>query len=297
MKKDQHLLLIDGMALLFRAFFATSVHGNFMMNSKGLPTNAINGFLKHTLTAIDFFKPSHVICCWDMGSKTFRSEVFSDYKANRNEAPVELMPQFDLAKESAASLNIPNIGLEGYEADDCIGTISKKFQEEIDITILSGDRDLLQLLHKNVDVALLQKGIGQYKIYTEESFHEEKGISPLALIDVKGLMGDSSDNYPGVKGIGEKTAYKLITEFHSVAGILENLDKLKPSQRIKIETDLEMLKLSRELAEIHCEVPLECLLEEAFLEIDPIKALAWIKSIEIRGMEGLLKKASIGEAI
>lgn len=297
MKKNQQLLLIDGMALLFRAFFATSVHGNFMMNSKGLPTNAINGFLKHTLTAIDYFKPTHVMCCWDMGSKTFRSDVFIGYKANRSEAPVELLPQFDLAKEAAASLGIPNIGIEGYEADDCIGTITKKFQDEMDIMILTGDRDLLQLLHQNVDVALLQKGIGQYKIYTEESFHEEKGISPLALIDVKGLMGDPSDNYPGVKGIGEKTAYKLIMEFHSVAGILENLDKLKPSHRSKIETDLEMLKLSRELAEIHCEVPLECLLEEALLEIDSSKALAWITSIEIRGIEGLLKKASLGEVM
>lgn len=297
MKKDQHLLVIDGMALLFRAFFATSVHGNFMMNSKGLPTNAINGFLKHLLTAIDFFKPTHAICCWDMGSKTFRSDVFKDYKANRGEAPLELMPQFDLAKEASAALNIPNIGIEGYEADDCIGTITKKFGQDLHITVLSGDRDLLQLLEGNVHVALLQKGIGQYKVYTDELFQEEKGISPLALIDVKGLMGDASDNYPGVKGIGEKTAYKLVTEYHSVDGILQNLENLSPSHRKKIESDLEMLKLSRHLAEIHCEVPLECILEEAYLEIDAAKALAWIKTYEIKGMEGFLRKAAKEEAI
>jgi 5'-3' exonuclease len=138
MNKEQHLLIVDGMALLFRSFFATSVYGRFMVNSKGIPTNAVNGLLKHLIAAIEYTKPSHVICCWDMGSKTYRNDLFTNYKANRPEAPVELMPQFDLAKEVVKGLDIPNIGIEGFEADDCIGTITKRFENEMYETIIYG---------------------------------------------------------------------------------------------------------------------------------------------------------------
>ncbi len=120
-----NLMLVDGMALLFRAYFATAVTGQFMINSKGIPTNGVYGFVKHFLTAISKFKPSHVAVCWDMGSKTFRTEMYEEYKANRSEAPVELIPQFDLVKEVVSSFDIPNIGMAGFEADDCIGTIAK----------------------------------------------------------------------------------------------------------------------------------------------------------------------------
>ncbi|MTH52102.1 5'-3' exonuclease [Bacillus mangrovi] len=292
MERKTDLLLVDGMALLFRAFFATSVYGNFMINSKGVPTNAVSGFMKHLLMSIDAFKPQQVICCWDMGSKTFRTESFQSYKANRNEPPVELLPQFEMAKEATASLGIPNVGVAGYEADDCIGTIACGHKKDKNITILTGDRDLLQLLDDRVNVVLLQKGMGQYLIYTAELFQEEKGIHPSKLIDVKGLMGDSSDNYPGVRGIGEKTAYKLIQEHLSIDGMLENLHLLTPGQRKKIEEDLEMLHLSRSLAEIHCSVPLEYVLEEADLEIDLKAAQKWLLDTEIRGIDSLIKRAA-----
>ncbi|MGD6815828.1 5'-3' exonuclease [Metabacillus sp. 84] len=297
MERKTDILLVDGMALLFRAFFATSVHGNFMVNSKGVPTNAVSGFLKHLLMGIDAFKPSKVICCWDMGSKTFRTESFQHYKANRNEPPIELLPQFDMAKEAAASLGIPNIGVKGYEADDCIGTIASQLKDTMSIKILTGDRDLLQLLDENVEVILLQKGMGQYLPYSVESFQVEKGIHPSKLIDVKGLMGDSSDNYPGVRGIGEKTAYKLIKEHQSVDQLLESLHMLTPSQRKKIEEDMEMLHLSRSLAEIHCQVPLDYALEEAMLSINLNMAQAWLLNAEIRGMDGLIKRAAEREAV
>ncbi|WP_338776690.1 5'-3' exonuclease [Metabacillus sp. FJAT-52054] len=297
MERKTDLLLVDGMALLFRAFFATSVHGNFMINSKGTPTNGVSGFLKHLLMSIDAFKPEQVICCWDMGSKTFRTESFQNYKANRSEAPIELLPQFEMAKEAAASLGIPNIGVPGYEADDCIGTIACQFKSSMNITILTGDRDLLQLLDDNVEVVLLQKGMGQYLIYSSELFQEEKGIHPSKLIDVKGLMGDSSDNYPGVRGIGEKTAYKLIQEHTSIEGILESLHMLTPSQRKKIEEDIEMLHLSRSLAEIHCEVPLELAIEEAVLNIDLAMAQQWLLHAEIRGIDSLIKRAAEMKAV
>ncbi|WP_335869651.1 5'-3' exonuclease [Bacillus sp. 2205SS5-2] len=259
----QNVLLIDGMALLFRSFFATAMTGQFMMNSKGTPTNAVQGFVKHSLLAIDYVKPTHVAVCWDMGANTFRNELYDGYKANRDAPPVELHPQFDLAKETATAFTLPNIGLAGYEADDCIGTIAKSLSSENKVSILSGDHDLLQLLEENIDVHILQKGFGNYKTFTEQSFIEEKGITPLQFIDVKGLMGDSSDGYPGVKGIGEKTAIKLIQEYTDIEGILANLEKLTPGQRKKIENDLEMLKLSRTLAEIHCEVPVTFSPEES----------------------------------
>ncbi|QNG61517.1 5'-3' exonuclease [Bacillus sp. PAMC26568] len=291
MNEKQHLLIVDGMALLFRAFYATSVYGNFMINSKGIPTNAVNGFLKHLLASIKHFNPSHVICCWDMGSKTYRSELFDHYKANRPEAPVEMLPQFDLAKEVVAALNIPNIGLAGYEADDCIGTLAKQYGNEMNVSILTGDRDLLQLLCEGVQVVLMQKGIGQYKIYTHDFFTEETGILPAHLVDVKGLMGDSSDNYPGVRGIGEKTAYKLIAKYKSIEVLLSSLEELTKAQRTKIEQDIEMLHLSRKLAEISCDVPVECKLDQALLNVEHTRAIKMIEEIELRGLHTFLSDA------
>lgn len=143
MKLDENnqmpsFMLVDGMALLFRAFYATAVTGQFMINSKGLPTNAVQGFLKHMLTAVNHFSPSHVAVCWDMGSKTFRNELFPEYKANRSAAPVEMIPQFDLVKEVVEAFDIPNIGLTGFEADDCIGTIAKASQSHSHVSILTG---------------------------------------------------------------------------------------------------------------------------------------------------------------
>lgn len=261
MNKQEHILLIDGMALLFRAFYATAVSGQFMYNSKGIPTNGVQGFMKHLLLAVDHTHPTHVAVCWDMGSQTFRNELYSGYKANRSAPPEELIPQFDLAKEVASSFLLPNIGVVGYEADDCIGTIAK--QEERKVTILSGDKDLLQLLDDQIDVMLLQKGYGNYLTHTVASFSELYGITPQQFIDVKALMGDTSDGYPGVKGIGEKTAFKLVKEFGSVEEIMNNIDKLTPSQRKKMTDDVDMLYLSHKLAQINCEVPLEWNVQEA----------------------------------
>jgi len=220
------LMLVDGMALLFRAFYATAVTGQFMINSKGIPTNGIHGFVKHLFTAVSSFKPTHLAVCWDMGSKTFRTELFAEYKGNRGEAPVELIPQFDLVKEVVASFDIPNIGLEGYEADDCIGTIANQMKDHAHVSILTGDQDILQLLDDSISVILLKKGYGNYFVHTPQTFFAEKGITPRQMIDLKALMGDTSDNYPGVRGIGEKTALKLLHEFEHVEGIISNLDRL-----------------------------------------------------------------------
>ncbi|MFC5463333.1 5'-3' exonuclease [Lederbergia graminis] len=253
----QHLLLIDGMALLFRSFFATAVRKNFMINSAGIPTNAVQGYIKHVLTAIEHINPTHTAVCWDMGSVTFRNDLYDGYKANRPEAPVEMRPQFDLAKEVTTAFGILNIGIVGYEADDCIGTICEQQKSEYEVTVLTGDRDLLQLVDDQVNVFILQKGYGNYEKHTKASFLEEYQLHPRQFIDVKALMGDTSDGYPGVKGIGEKTAYKLIREHKDIESLLANIEKLAPSVQKKIQADLEMLHLSRTLAEIKCDVPLE----------------------------------------
>lgn len=291
MTNKNKVMLVDGMALLFRAYYATAMSGYYMINSKGIPTNGIFGFTKHLLTAINKYKPSHVICCWDMGSKTYRNELYPDYKGNREEPPEELVPQFDLVKDVTEALNIPNIGVTNYEADDCIGTLAEQYKENAEVMILTGDQDILQLLDENVYVILLKKGYGNYEMYSEERFIEEKGITPKQFVDLKALMGDSSDNYPGVRGIGEKTGLNLLQRFQSIEGILNNLQSLTKAQRTKIERDLDMLHLSRKLAEIHCEIDVTCSLDEAILNIDEDKIMETLNELEIKNLTNLLKEA------
>lgn len=285
---DKKMLLVDGMALLFRAFYATAVSGYYMINSKGIPTNGIHGFVRHLLTAVHHFNPSHVVCCWDMGSKTFRTDIYPDYKGNRGEPPLELIPQFDLVKDVVASFDIPNIGVAGFEADDCIGTLAQKYKTDFDVLILTGDHDILQLVDEKTKVVLLRNGYGNYEIFHPELLVERKGIKPEQMVDLKALMGDSSDNYPGVRGIGEKTAVKLLSQYETIEGIIDNLDSLSKGHRTKIEQDIEMLHMSRKLAKIHCEVPVNCSLDEAQLTIDQAKVTGKFIELEFKGLEKLI---------
>ncbi|WP_050615363.1 5'-3' exonuclease [Bacillus testis] len=283
MKTDKpSFMIVDGMALLFRAFYATAMSGQFMVNSKGLPTNGVQGLLKHLLLAADQFQPDHLVVCWDMGSKTFRTEMFKDYKANRSKPPVEMIPQFDLAKEAVAAFDIPNLGIAGFEADDCIGTLARSQSQDFQISILTGDQDFLQLIDPDISVILLKKGYGNYEVHNEETFFEWKGITPRQMIDLKGMMGDSADNYPGVKGIGEKTAIKLLQQYQSVEGILENLDQLTKAQRTKFENSLEMLHMSRELATIKCDIPLQCPLDDSIFMFDHNKVADMVREHELK---------------
>ncbi|MDV2583070.1 5'-3' exonuclease [Alkalibacillus haloalkaliphilus] len=279
---NKHVLLVDGMALLFRAFYATAMNNNFMINSKGTPTNAIHGFIRHLLTATNTFQPSHVICCWDMGSHTFRNDLYSEYKANRGAPPEELIPQFDLVKEVTEAMDIPNVGVKGFEADDCIGTLALTYQGEADVTILTGDQDILQLLDDGIRVALLKKGYGNYDVYESDRFLEEKGITPKQMIDLKAMMGDSSDNYPGVRGVGEKTALKLLINHGSLDAILDNLDTLTTAQKTKFENDLEMIHLSRKLAEIHCQAGVTCDLNDAEFNMNRERVIEKFNELEFK---------------
>ncbi|OMF92799.1 5'-3' exonuclease H3TH domain-containing protein [Paenibacillus sp. FSL R7-0273] len=282
------VMIVDGMALLFRAFYATSYGGYIRKTKAGLPTNAVYGFLQYFFDAVSTFEPSHVVCCWDMGKGTFRTEKYDGYKSNRIEAPLELIPQFDLVKEVVAELGVPNIGLAGYEADDCIGTLAACYGGESEVYILTGDHDMLQLVTDNVKVIIMKKGRSNYKVYDPAELLEEKGLTPRQVIDLKGFMGDTSDNYPGVKGIGEKTALKLLTEYGSVEGVIENLEALPKGVRSKIEADLDMLHLSRELAEIRCDVPVVCTLAECLWELQRDTAARKFQELEFGSLMHLI---------
>lgn len=282
------VLLVDGMALLFRGFFATAFRGNFMKTSTGIPTNGIYQFLRYFVDAEKTYEPTHIICCWDMGSKTFRNEIYPEYKANREAPPEELIPQFDLIKEVVEAFNIPNVGLENYEADDCIGTLSRIYSKADEVIILTGDQDMLQLVDYNVHVSIMKKGQGNYELYTMDNFFEKKGIYPHQVIDVKGLMGDNADNYPGVKGIGEKTALKLMKEYESIDGLLANIERLSNGVRTKLNEHLDMLLLSRQLAEIKCDVPIQCKLETALRSFEKEKIEAKLTALEFKNLDRLL---------
>lgn len=286
------ILLVDGMALLFRGYYATAYHNNFMYNSKGIPTNGVYQFLRYFFDAIHTFQPTHVICCWDLGSQTFRTTMYQNYKANRTDPPEQLIPQFDLVKEAVKSFDIPNIGIKNYEADDCIGSITNLYKDEHEVNILTGDLDMLQLVDENVQVIIMRKGIGNYETFNVNNFYEKRGIYPEQYIDFKGLTGDSADNYPGVKGIGEKTAIRLLHKYGTVRNILQHVEELTPALQRNLTTDQENLNISKQLATIKCNLEIDCLLEESVWELNTEKVLEQFSVLSLNHMEKLLLEVS-----
>lgn len=247
------LLIIDGNSILNRAFYGIKV----LSNSKGVFTNALTGFMNIYLKELETVKPDSVCVAFDMKAKTFRHKQFDYYKANRKGMPEELAMQLPIIKEILQGLGVPVLTLEGYEADDILGSLSRIFDENGDMTyILSGDRDTLQLVKENVTVRLVTTK--ETVAYDEAVFFEKYGTKPINLIDIKALMGDSSDNIPGVAGIGEKTALSLIGEYTTVENLYENLEtaKLTPSVRAKLENGRQAAFDSKWLATINVEAPI-----------------------------------------
>lgn len=260
----KHLIMIDGNNLLFRSYYATAYSGNFMKNSKNFPTNAIYGLVNMINKILDEEKPNYVIVAFDRG-KTFRHEKYTDYKGGRIETPDELKKQFPVAKEVISAMGLKWYDIDNYEADDIIGTFSTYCDNEnIKGTIISSDKDLLQLINEDVDVKLLKSGNSIR--YNEETFESDYGIKPINIIDLKALMGDSSDNIPGVKGIGEKGALKLLQEYKTLDGIYNNIDKIKGKTKEKLENDKKNAYFSYELATIYKEVPLDIKLEDTYYD-------------------------------
>lgn len=250
-----NLILVDGNNLLFRSYYATAYNGNFMKNSKGFPTNALFGFTNMINKIIEEEKPTHIIVAFDKG-KTFRHDKYDSYKAGRIEMPDELKVQFPVAKELLINMGITYYEIDNYEADDIIGTFAT-FCEENPMftgTIISSDKDLLQLISDTVNIKLLKSK--DYVRYDVSSFKEDWGIDPINIIDLKALMGDSSDNIPGVKGIGEKTALKLLQEYKTLDGIYSNIDSISGKTKEKLLSDKDNAYMSYDIATIYRNVPM-----------------------------------------
>ena len=252
----EKVVLIDGNNLIFRSYYATAYRGELLTNSKGLPTNAIYAYVQMLLKIIAEEKPTHIMVAFDKG-KTFRHESYDDYKGGRNETPNDLKVQIPYAKQITRAMGITVEEIENYEADDIIGTYSKKIEKEV--LVVSSDRDLLQLISPNVKMKLLK--MKDFIYYDEKKFYEDYGIKPIEIIDLKALMGDSSDNIKGVAGIGEKTALKLIKEYHTLDNLYNNIDSIKGKIKDNLINDKESAYKSLELATIYLSVPIEVNLE------------------------------------
>lgn len=255
------VVLVDGNNLMFRSYFATLYSGSTLRNKKGFPTNAIYGFVNMINKIISEEKPMYMAVAFDIG-KTFRHEKYDYYKGKRDNTPDELKEQFPIAKQILTAMNIKYFELQGYEADDIIGTFSKKCEQDDDFKalIVSSDKDLLQLITDQTEVKLLKTK--DYIRMDYKTFYDTYGIEPIKMIDLKALMGDASDNIPGVKGIGEKTALKLLTTYGSLSSIYEHIDEIKGSVKDKLIQDKDNAYMSYDIATIYKDVPLNVELEE-----------------------------------
>ena len=250
------VILVDGNNLMFRSFYATLYSGSIMTNKEGFPTNALYGFVNMMNKIIYEEKPEYIMVAFDIG-KTFRHEKYDYYKGKRDETPDDLKRQFPVAKKILNAMGIKYFELAGYEADDIIGTFAKKVDESKDFiaTIISSDKDLLQLISDDVEVKLLKPK--DYIRMNKQVFFDTYGLEPIKMIDLKSLMGDSSDNIPGVKGIGEKTAIKLLQQYGSLDGVYENLDNIKGAVHDKLANDKDNAYMSYDIATIYREVPID----------------------------------------
>lgn len=258
------LVLIDGNSLSFRAFYALPL----LSNKAGIHTNAILGFAKLLEKIIREEQPTHFLVAFDAGKTTFRHSKYSEYKGGRQKTPPELSEQFPYIRQLLDAYHIKHYELENYEADDIIGTLSKEAdQNDFETIIVTGDRDLTQLATQNVTIYYTKKGVTDVDHYTPEFIAEKyNGLKPIQIIDMKGLMGDSSDNIPGVAGVGEKTAIKLLNQFDSVEGVYENIDKVSGKKlKEKLELSHEDALMSKELVTINRYSPIEVTLNDTKL--------------------------------
>lgn len=262
MNKEK-LIILDGNSLMNRAFYALPL----LTNREGIHTNAVYGFTNMLLKMKEEIEPDYIVCTFDKAAPTFRHNEYKEYKAGRKKMPSELAEQFPIVKELLSKFDINIFEIEGFEADDLIGTLSCKAEEQgIEVYIVTGDRDALQLASNNIKIVLTKKGITEKEIYDANRMIEEYGVTPKQFIDVKGLMGDASDNIPGVPGVGEKTAYKLIKEYGSIENVLNNTENIS-GKKIKesLIENSEQAIFSKKLATIMCNVPIE-------IDLDSIKS-------------------------
>lgn len=277
------LVLIDGHSILNRAFYGVPE----LSNSQGLHTNAIYGFLNIMFKILDEEAADYIAVAFDLSAPTFRHKAYAEYKGTRKSMPDELREQVPLIKDVLSSMNIPILTKEGYEADDIIGTIAKRYQSDgVFVSVISGDRDLLQLSDKHIKIRIpkTSKGVTTIHDYLPEDVMDEYGVTPKEFIDVKALMGDTSDNVPGVPFIGEKTATKIIQEYHSIENAIEHVDELKPPRASKaLSEHIEDAKFSKMLVTIVTDAPIETDISD--MEVGNLytkESLEWINKLEFK---------------
>lgn len=259
----EELILIDGNSLLFKAFYATSYTGNYMVNRNGIPTNGVYGFARMVEKIIST-NPKYVIVAFDYGKKTFRNELLDTYKATRKETPQELVPQFALAREYLTAHNITWYEVEGYEGDDIIGTLVDFGEKNnLKVSVYTGDKDANQLISPQTTIYRTVKGVTELDIYNEQTLLDKYGLKPDQFRDFLGLMGDSSDNIPGIKGVGEKTALKLLHQYGTIEGLQEHQDEIKGKMGEKIRAGMEDALMSKKVATILRDIPIDVDLEKA----------------------------------
>ncbi|MGG7058397.1 DNA polymerase I [Clostridium tertium] len=281
----ERLLILDSNALLNRAFYAIPE----LTTSEGIHTNAVYGFVNMLFKMKEELKPDYIVAAFDKKGPTFRHKEYEDYKAGRKKMPSELAEQFPIIKDLLALLSITKYELDGFEADDIIGSLAKYAEKNnIEVFIVTGDRDALQLASENINVVITKKGVTETATYNYKSFVDEFGVTPTQFIDVKGLMGDKSDNIPGVPGVGEKTAYKLIQTYGSIEEVLNNIDNISGKKlKENLETYREQAIFSKKLATIVTEVPIE-------FDLDEIKSQ---ESYDRDGLKKLLFKLQMKSMI
>lgn len=280
------LVLIDGNSIAYRAFFALPL----LNNDKGIHTNAVYGFTMMMQRILEDEKPTHIMVAFDAGKTTFRHKTYTEYKGGRQKTPPELSEQFPLIRELVDSYGISRYELENYEADDIIGTLSLNAEKEgFEVKVISGDKDLTQLSSEHTTVSVTKKGITEIEEYTPLHIKEKYGLTPEQIIDMKGLMGDASDNIPGIPGIGEKTAIKLLKEFGSVEELISSIEKVSGKKlKEKIEEFKDQALMSKELATIMREAPVEVKLNEIeYSGFQKEKVIALFKEL---GFQSLLSK-------
>lgn len=262
----EELILIDGNSLLFKAFYATSYTGNYMVNRNGIPTNGVYGFARMVDKILDN-NPKYVIVAFDYGKKTFRNKLLDTYKAQRKETPEELIPQFSLAREYLTAHNITWYEVEGFEGDDIIGTLVDFGEKNnLKVSVYTGDKDAFQLISPQTTIYRTVKGVTELDIYNEQTLLDKYGLKPDQIRDFLGLMGDTADNIPGIKGVGEKTALKLLHQYETIEGLEEHQNELKGKMGEKIRAGMENALMSKKVATILRDVPLDVDLNKALYE-------------------------------
>ena len=290
----EELILIDGNSLLFKAFYATSYTGNYMVNRNGIPTNGVYGFARMVDKILDN-NPKYVIVAFDYGKKTFRNKLLDTYKAQRKETPEELIPQFSLAREYLTAHNITWYEVEGFEGDDIIGTLVDFGEKNnLKVSVYTGDKDAFQLISPQTTIYRTVKGVTELDIYNEQTLLDKYGLKPDQIRDFLGLMGDTADNIPGIKGVGEKTALKLLHQYETIEGLEEHQNELKGKMGEKIRAGMENALMSKKVATILRDVPLDVDLNKALYEgynYDTLKSF-----YETYDMNSLIKSMTIEAA-